>query len=129
MAKYIKVKNHGANRIDLSHIGDTAKELFPTELHFNKNGSVDNKPTFAIVMHNKSGLNVYGQFSFKTLQECLNELGYEISKKVYFYDIKESANFRVQCRNYLMAVNSHEITVEDALEEFGYGCMESDLKN
>lgn len=91
MSEFIKVKNHGANPIDLSEIGSTAKELRPTELHFNTNGSIDDKPTFAIVMKHPSGLNVYGQFSMKTLQDCLNELGFEIVGKGYIDGLKDCA--------------------------------------
>lgn len=121
MSEFIKVTNHGANPMDLRHIGGTAKELRPTELHFNTNGSVDDKPTFAIVMQHPSGLNVYGQFSLNTLRDCLNELGFEISGKGYLDGIKEAADLRQQCRHYLMGVESDKITVEDALEELGYG--------
>lgn len=78
MATFIKVVNHGNNQIDLRHIGSTSVEARPTELHFNINGSVKDNPTLAIVMRLPSGLNVFGQMSLETLEECLNELGYEI---------------------------------------------------
>lgn len=80
MAKYIEVINHGKNQIDLRHIGSTAMEARPTELHFKENGSLDDSPSLAIVMQLVSGQNVFAQLSLKTLQECLNELGYEIKE-------------------------------------------------
>jgi hypothetical protein len=33
----------------------------------------------------------------------------------------ELADFREQCRHYLMGVNPEKLTVEDALESLGYG--------
>lgn len=79
MAKFMKVFNHGNEQIDLSGIGVTSKECVPTELHHKNNGSVDEKPSFVIVMKMPSGLSVYGQLSLETLSECLNELGYNIT--------------------------------------------------
>ena len=35
--------------------------------------------------------------------------------------LEELADFRTQCRHYLMGVPADEITVEDALESLGYG--------
>ena len=35
--------------------------------------------------------------------------------------LRELADFREQCRNYLMGVYSNKLTVEDALESLGYG--------
>lgn len=35
--------------------------------------------------------------------------------------LEELADFRTQCRHYLMSVPADEITVEDALESLGYG--------
>lgn len=80
MAEFIKVVNHGAKQMDLRHIGATAMEVTPIELHYNKNGSTEDKPTFCMVLSHPSGLKVFGQFSLKTLQDCLNELGYQIHK-------------------------------------------------
>jgi hypothetical protein len=78
MNEFMKVVNHGAKPIDLRHIGSTAKEARLVELHFNTNGSIEEKPSLAIVMQLPSGLNIYGQMSLETLNDCLEQLGYEI---------------------------------------------------
>lgn len=80
MNKFMKVINHGANPIDLSHIGSTSKEVRPVELHYNTNGSLNGTPTIAIVMEFEYGLKVYGQMSLDTLDDCMNQLGYEIKE-------------------------------------------------
>lgn len=36
-------------------------------------------------------------------------------------DLKEAADFRLQCRHYLMGVEPERLTVEDALEALGFG--------
>lgn len=80
MSEFIKVTNHQANPIDLRHI-DRIIESRPIELHYNENGSIEDKPSFAIVLKLPSNLKTCGQFSLKTLETCLDELGYKITKK------------------------------------------------
>lgn len=82
----MKAVNHGERQMDLRHLGYTAKEARPIELHHNTNGSVTNEPTFCMVMAMPSGLNIIGQFSLATLRACLNELGYEIRFTINFID-------------------------------------------
>lgn len=79
MNEFMKVINHGENQIDLTHIGTEVVQARPTELHFKTNGSIDDKPSFVIVMRYATGAAVYGQFTLDTLEDCLEQLGYEIN--------------------------------------------------
>jgi len=86
MAKEMKVINHKAGKIDLRYLGTHVKEFKPIELHHMDHGSVTDEASFAVVMEllliqSKVPIYAVGQFSLVTLQECLNELGYEIKKK------------------------------------------------
>jgi hypothetical protein len=35
--------------------------------------------------------------------------------------LKSLANLRLQCRNYLMGIKPEDLTIEDCLEQLGYG--------
>lgn len=73
----LKAFNHGKGQIDLQHLGPSALELRPSEIHLKENGSTSNEPSFAIVLEG-GPLKVYGQVSLKMLNEALGELGYTI---------------------------------------------------
>ena len=79
MAKYIETHHHGSKQIDLSHL-PFPMELRPTEMHMNNTGSKTDKPTIAMVF-TTIGITYYAQMSLQTLTDCLNELGYEVTKK------------------------------------------------
>jgi hypothetical protein len=83
MGKFIKTFDHEFDTLDVSHLDDVI-EGRPIELHHKKDGTVDDKPSFAIIIELPNGKNVVGQFSLKSLTECLNELGYDVfSPKEY----------------------------------------------
>lgn len=76
------VYDHGADKIDLTHLGH-AMELRPIEFHFKKDGAKDDKPSISIVMKGISTVVVitaFGQMSLNTLDECLSAVGYKIVK-------------------------------------------------
>lgn len=81
MNEFITVFDHGTKKIDLSHIGSTAEQLRPIELHHNSNGSIKDEPVFAIVLRDQgAGRRFYAQFTLETISDCLSQLGYEIKK-------------------------------------------------
>lgn len=51
----------------------------------------------------------------KAIIEIAAKIGQEKARLEVLVD------FRDDCRRYLMGVNAHEVTVEDALESLGYG--------
>lgn len=81
MAKEIEVFNHGKNPINLTHIKSSLILGACKEFHFKEDGSVYNKPSITMV-HQLANHNamVYAEMTLETLTECLNELGYEITK-------------------------------------------------
>lgn len=78
MAKFIRVFNHGKGKIEIP--SPILSEAIPVELHFKEDGALNNKPSFAMVMTAPILGRIFGQLSLETLQECLNELGYSITK-------------------------------------------------
>ena len=77
MAQFIKVINHGEKQIDLRPIAFNSMEAIPVELHYRESG----EPILVMVMQTPSKYNIFGQFTFETLRECLDELGYRIEEK------------------------------------------------
>lgn len=79
-----KIINHGNGPINLTHFNPkNIVEMRPTELHFKENGSLENKPSFALVFEmpwSFAAPIVYGQISLQMLNDGLRELGYEITK-------------------------------------------------
>ena len=51
----------------------------------------------------------------KVIIEMFSKTGFD---KMY---LAELADYRIQCRNYLMGVRPEDLTVEDCLEQLGYG--------
>lgn len=75
---FIKVFDHGTGKIDLTGRGIVV-QMRPIELHYKQDGTLDNKPSFAVVMEGSDQEPlVVGQFSLATLQEALAELGYTL---------------------------------------------------
>ncbi len=72
--------NHGKGNIDIKH--DLVAQLLPIEIHLKENGTLDDKPSFAIVLSSmvKSLPVVVGQLSLKMWNEGLKDIGYEIKK-------------------------------------------------
>ena len=83
MPSELKGINHGTKEINLSkHSSDNPSEYRPIEIHLKENGAIGDKPSLCIVLENpfeNIGI-VYGQFSVKTFNEGLAEIGYEIKK-------------------------------------------------
>jgi hypothetical protein len=77
-------KNWGTEPIEL-HVDSIAQEYRPIELHHKDNGTLDGKPSFAIVMVQPHALlgKVYGigQISVEMLTKALDECGYTLTKK------------------------------------------------
>ena len=71
------VKDHGAELIDLRHLGAVIP-MRPTELHHKVDGSIEDGPVFCIVMTAPNLNPVYGQISLKMLGGGLREIGYDI---------------------------------------------------
>ena len=73
--------NHGDEKVDLRHLGDTI-ELRPVEIHVN-NGALNGKPSFAIVMVGTTHQPhcVHGQITLEMFNEGLKEIGYKIVKE------------------------------------------------
>lgn len=80
MNKFMTVKNHGEEKIDVSHIPSIVLEAVPTELHFKTNGALFDTPSIAIVMK-VAHIHVIGEISLNTLSDCMDQLGYKIVKK------------------------------------------------
>ena len=87
MDKPLKTLNWGKLKIDFSSSRyHYIQEMRPTEIHLKEDGSINNKPSFAIVMsRDEIGAEeyhypIYGQISLEMLNEGLKELGYEIVK-------------------------------------------------
>lgn len=74
---FIKVFNHGTNAIILDSTDCTVIQARPTELHFKADGDMNNNPSFCLVME-CPGTKIFGQFSLKTIQKALAELGYTL---------------------------------------------------
>lgn len=82
MKKAFKGIYHGTGQIDLSHHKDI-EQFLPVEIHLKEDGTVDNKPSFAIVLTSPYSRNqVVGQISLEMLNQGLADLGYEIKKTV-----------------------------------------------
>ena len=82
MAKEMKVINDGTNKFYLEHLKGFIRQGRPIELHYITDGTITNEPNFAMVIEMPgAAMHIIGQFSLATLQECLDELGYEIKKK------------------------------------------------
>lgn len=82
MNEYMTAKDWGDDTIQIEAKGVT-QEYRPTELHFKKTGTIDEKPSLAIVMDRQHSMlqvnqRAYGQISLSTLKDCLNQLGYDI---------------------------------------------------
>jgi len=78
MATYMKTFDHGTGMIDLSD-KTSLVEMTPVELHIKRDGDKEDQPSLAVVMQLKN-VYVVGQMSLKTLDDCLQELGYKITK-------------------------------------------------
>ncbi len=82
MAKEIIVTNWGKGQIKISSEPSTPIEVVPRELHFKEDGAIDDSPSLTMVLnHSTAPYKFYGQFTLNTLIECLDELGYTITKK------------------------------------------------
>lgn len=79
MAEFMKVTNHGKEQYKVEDFNDGI-QFKPIELHYKEDGSIDNKPSFLMVMERHDRPKAFGQFTLKTLSDCLEELGYEIKK-------------------------------------------------
>ena len=77
--KRMKGIDHGKGQIDLKHHLTPARFL-PTELHHKVDGSIEDAPSFAIVMEH-GGIVVFGEVSLKMFNEALADIGYEIRRK------------------------------------------------
>jgi hypothetical protein len=77
MNKDFKAFNHDTGQIDLSKFGN-AIQMKPIEIHLKEDGSIENKPSFAIVMADPNIGYVFGQISLKMLNEGLADIGYEL---------------------------------------------------
>ena len=81
--------DHGTGPIDLNKWGNVGKisEMRPVELHHKSNGSIREKPSFAIVLvdslHDSDITDnmVYGQISLEMLNDGLKEIGYKLVKE------------------------------------------------
>lgn len=71
--------NCGSDQIDLSDL-DIKAELRPLRIYYRENGTLDNSPSFAIVMSDRGGLSVVGQLSLRMFNEGLADIGYKIVK-------------------------------------------------
>ena len=81
MNPFMNTFNHGKSQIKLNFPNAT-KHMRPIELHMREDGSLNNTPSFAMVMMNQTGTQfVVGQFSIETLTDCLDELGFTLTKK------------------------------------------------
>lgn len=81
MAKEFKAFNHGTGPIVLAqHNNNLVMQAKPTELHLKENGTLNNGPSFAIVMEDYYRNRIIGQVSLDMLKEALNEIGYDIVK-------------------------------------------------
>lgn len=72
--------SHGKGTIKINH--EFVTQLRPIEIHMKEDGTLDDKPSFCIVMSSMmEGLSVVaGQISLKMLNEGLKDIGYEIKK-------------------------------------------------
>jgi hypothetical protein len=76
----IEVFNWGMEPIKLE-LDSIGYEFKPVQVHMKLDGSMENKPSFCIVMHHPGADKyVYGQISMKMANDVLNQLGYQIVK-------------------------------------------------
>ena len=66
---------------DFIELENDTLEFRPTKLILLPKGAVGDKPSFAILGTIPFNDDVIGQLSLETLQDCLNDLGYELKKK------------------------------------------------
>jgi len=70
----------GMEKIDLTGHGEMM-EMRPNSIHHKLNGTVDEKPSFVMVMENPDmPYKVFGQISVGMLNYALLEIGYKIVK-------------------------------------------------
>ena len=77
----------GANQIDLRLLTPPTVHMRPIQIHHKDDGATNDGPSFCIVM--ASGMDngapfppfAYGQFTLKTINEALADIGYEIKRK------------------------------------------------
>ena len=55
----------------------------------------------------------------KLPKSAIIQIAAEIGQKLE--SLKQDSELRLQCRHYLMGVNPKDLTVENALQELGYG--------
>ncbi len=77
----LRTYNHGTGLIqtDMKGIVKLTQGM-PTELHLKEDGTLDNKPSFAVVIEDLNRNKVIGQISLRMLKQALNELGYDVVK-------------------------------------------------
>ena len=65
----------------------------------------------------------YGDEWKKEMEKLPKKVIIEMFSKTGFdkMHLAELADYRLQCRNYLMGVHPADLTVEDCLEQLGYG--------
>ena len=80
MIKDFTAYNHGKGVIDLRDIG-SATQMMPTEIHLKEDGSLDNKPSFTIILEHPLKKPVYGQITLEMLNDGLEDIGYKMVKQ------------------------------------------------
>ena len=70
--------DYGKGQIDLRHHRYSSR-FRPTEIHHKVDGSVEDGPSFVIVME-LAGIAVYGEVSLKMFNEALGDIGYKIRR-------------------------------------------------
>ncbi len=71
--------NHGKKQIDLRDIGFTT-DMRPTEIHFKEDGSLDNKPSFCIVLEAPMLRAAIGELTVEMFNDALKDIGYKLIK-------------------------------------------------
>jgi hypothetical protein len=75
----IKTFNWGTNPIQLEFPDAIGFEFKPIQVHLKEDGSLDNKPSFCVVLHHPIvDKYVYGQISLKMADDVLRQFGMKI---------------------------------------------------
>jgi hypothetical protein len=80
MVEDMKDYNHGKGEIEIKKRKGLIAEYRPVELHLKENGSMTDKPSLAIVSVNFNENMIISQVSLEMLNNCMKELGYQITK-------------------------------------------------
>lgn len=79
--KPFKAFNVGTGPINLTR-WENIDQFRPVEIHLKENGSLKDEPSFAIILTSPySKKTIVGQISLEMLNDGLNDIGYEITKK------------------------------------------------